>query len=109
MYNNHKTQEKNQCLNISDLDFYSEAHELTDDLNNINGGVAGAFVGAAAGSIVGDIIESKFPKGGKHRKPGIIVGKLVAKAAARAGGAALGTAIGLFGGPLGAGLAGEDY
>jgi bacteriocin-like protein len=109
MYNNHKTQEKNQCLNISDLDFYSETHKLTDDdLNNINGGVAGAFVGGAVGSVVGDFIDSKYPKGGKHRKPGINVGKFAVKALARGGGAALGTALGSFGGPLGAGLAGED-
>ena len=102
MYNNHKTQEKNQHLNISDLDFYSEVYELTDDdLNNINGGVAGAIVG----SVVGDIIDSKYPKGGKHRKPGINVGRIAVKAAARAGGAALGA---VLGGPVGAGLAGDD-
>ncbi len=91
MYNNHKTQEKNQCLNISDLDFYSEVHELTDDdLNNTNGSGLGALGGAGA-----SILDNRL-----NGKP------INWKSAAAWG---IGGAIaGSRGGLLGAALAGED-
>jgi hypothetical protein len=91
MYNNHKTKEKNQCLNICDLDFYSEVHELTDDdLNNTNGSGLGALGGAT-----GSILDNVF-----NRKPI----NWRSAAAWGIGGAIAGSA----GGPVGAALAGED-
>lgn len=91
MYNNHETQEKNQRLNISDMDFYSEAHELTeDDLNNINGGLLGA-VGGAGASILDNVFNGK---------------RINWKSAAAWG---IGGAVaGSVAGPKGAALAGED-
>lgn len=91
MYNNHKTQEKNQHLNISDLDFYSEGYELTDDdLNNINGGAFGA-AGGAIGSLSADYAN----------------GKPLSWRSAYAW-ALGGATAGYLGGLKGAGLAGED-
>lgn len=116
MYKNHETQEKNQHLNISDLDFYSEDYELTDDLNNISGG----GLAAAGAGLALDIIDHKWgsgasggkhraPSGGKHRAPskglGKIAGKIAVKFAVRGIAGVAGFALG---GPVGAGLSGDD-
>lgn len=97
MYNNHKTQEKNQHLNISDLDFYSEVYELTDDdLNNVNGGAAGAL-GGAIGGAGGSILDNVFHGNSIDWR----------SAAAWGIGGATGAGIGgaIVGGPVGAALA----
>ncbi|MEH2079250.1 MAG: bacteriocin [Nostoc sp.] len=95
MYNN----QKNQYLNISDLNFNSEFYELTDDeLSHISGGGLGALGGAVAGA-GGSILSNLF-----HYKEIDWADAAAWGLAGAAGGAIAGS----LGGLAGAALAGED-
>lgn len=103
MYNNHETQEKNQHLNISDMDFSSELTD--DDLNNINGGGLGAAIGGAGGLVAGaggSILDNFFHGKSIDWKSAAAWG-----IAGAAGGGGTGAVLGLFGGPVGSALAGD--